>query len=80
MGSIWNALGQQQCNESCALTKLSYVESIFWEKLPETTVIGSKMEGNLHCGVFLEVDCISKGERSVSHSLVYEAETRVGRV
>lgn len=47
-GKIWTAMAQWECNEFCALTRLSYVENMLLEKLAETTVIGRKMEANPH--------------------------------
>lgn len=51
-GKIPSAMAQWECNEFRGLTRLSYVENMFLEKLAETTVIGSKMEANPHleCG------------------------------
>lgn len=46
------------------------MESTFWEKLAETTVIGSKIEANRHLGVALEGACISEGKGVLSHRLV----------
>lgn len=65
------------------------MENTFWEKLAETTVIGSKREANRHLGVALEVSALAKGKGVGSQVGVWNAigvcsavgaETRVGNV